>query len=225
MTPKQLVSVISNTCQTLYNLRLIASYKVPVVEELATYTRVSWPSSNSGACYSNPFGSLEQYTQWLENKEFICTLFDFSIVRASYIIVGSSIVGHSLLYWPYPVETKMRLDDENDACDALNLFISSPSECSDSIGLRLRSPMRFDFSPDDATDEHPEIHLHTQFEHSRIFVHAPITFNKFIKIIFRTFYHKAWLANSQIESLHEQPIDTAKALFSPASHCIQFSWT
>lgn len=84
--------------------------------------------------------------------------------------------------------------------------------------------MRFDFDPENETEQHPLVHLHMNFEDTRISVHAPLCFTAFIKKIFRTFYFKEFVAQPDIADLHENVIDHDEGRYEPMSHCFQLSW-
>ena len=225
MTPAQLIAVIMNTCETLYHLQLVSQYNSVKSVRADGCNIVSWPTLESGACYTNYFGSFEQYHQWVSENEYTCLLFDYSIIRALYTIENNSIVGHSLLYWPCPIKALEILSNVEELCEAILLYLESPKRASELFQVTLRSPMRFDFSPGDASEDHPEVHLHTQFEDTRIHVSSPLNFNTFIKVVLRTFYAPIWKKNSQLHTLHEQQIEPSQRDFSIAKHNMQLAWS
>ncbi|MGC8639319.1 MAG: DUF2290 domain-containing protein [Isosphaeraceae bacterium] len=147
---------------------------------------------------------------------------DNSLIRASYECLGNSVVGHSLLYWPCPVEFHSPVETLADLTDGLVLCLESPKGAKGICDLTLRTPMRFDFDPTREREDHPLVHLHTQFEEARLHVSHAMCFTAFIKKIIRTFYPERWLES--VESIHEQPLDHEGSQFDPPLHCLQVSW-
>jgi hypothetical protein len=219
-----MITNITRTCESLFRIGSVSFYNSVREESTAVQSRVSWPVRNGGSSHVHPFGSLEQYLQWVRNGEFTCLLFDHSIIRASYIFTGNRVVGHNLLFWPFPISLKEPLDEITEICKALELCLNSPVQASGICSLSLRSPMRFDYDPDLAGDGHPEVHLHMQFENTRIYVQQPLCFHTFLKLIFRTFYPEHWNEHRQLATLHQQMITPLRGDISPARHCLQMVW-
>ncbi|MGE5607913.1 MAG: DUF2290 domain-containing protein [Bacillota bacterium] len=224
MNARQVAEHIASTCESLYAIKLVRFYNTPHEVTANGRTRISWRSSEAGSGHQHPFGSLEQYLGWVKGGEFTCILFDNSLVRASYVCEGNSIVEHTLWYWPCPVKFPSPAETLNDLCDGLAMCIESPRAARDICELSLRSPMRFDFDPQQEREDHPLVHLHMQFEEARLHVNEAMCFTAFIKKVFRTFYLKKWLENRDVELLHEQPIDQEEGQFDPMPHCLQVSW-
>jgi hypothetical protein len=224
VTSKQLIYTITNTCETLFNLGLVFCYNKQKPEICGEQTQISWSTRQVGTTHLHHFGSLEQYSQWLADGEYTCLLADYSIIRASFTIEFDKIVKHSLLYWPFPINTSTKINDITDALEAISIILDSISKSSDIVSLSMRSPMRFDYDPKTASVDHPETHLHTQFEDTRIFVQRPLSFNTFIKLVFKNFYHNTWKQHHQINELHEQKIDPIKGDILPTNHHIQLAW-
>ena len=224
MNGKQLAEQIVTTCESLYALKLVMLYNYPWIETSEDACRVSW-RSRPGSGHLHPFGSLDQYLEWLRNGEFTCVLFDGSLVRANFEVIGNSIVGHSLLYWPCPVHFHSPAENLEDVCAGLEMCIESPKAAKGVCDLMLRSPMRFDFDPLREQEDHPLVHLHTQFEEARIWVTDTLCFPAFIKKVFRTFYADLWTLHKDIEKLHEQSIDCEDFQFDPLPHAFQLHWS
>ncbi len=224
MNANEISKMIESTCRDLFSLELIFHYNNPCVNTLGNGNkRVSWPTNCSGSVTAHSFGSLEQYLEWIRNNEFTCLLFDFSIIKVSYECFQAEIVGHNLLYWPCPVEFLIKPQDLTDVCSGIEMCIDSPKGNREIVNLTMRTPMRFDFDPKLESEEHPLIHLHTQFDDTRIGVQQAMSFPTFIKKIFRTFYRNKWLENSEIGDLHDQAIEHDESKFDPLTHCFQVS--
>ena len=224
MNARQIAQVIARTCGDLYSLGLLFTYSNPCVNDVEGIEHVSWPTQGSGSAMSHPFGTLEQYADWLRQGEFTCLLFDYSLIRASYECIGNTVVGHSLLYWPCPIGFELEAESLGDICDGIEMCVDSPLRASEVCGLTMRTPMRFDFDPDRESDNHPLVHLHTQFDDTRIGVQETMSFPSFIKKILRTFYRDKWEKHPQIEALHEQQFDHNDSSYDPPAHWLQISW-
>lgn len=224
MNARQVANMISSTCEDLRSLGLVAFYNSPCDRREGPLNRVSWPQASGVAARAFPFGSLDQYLSLIKEGEFTCLLFDYSIIQASYDCDGNSVVAHSVLYWPSPIAVRDQVDDLEDLCAAVTLCMDSPSKAAPFCDLCMRSPMRFDFDPDRAGDAHPEVHLHTQFDDTRIHVELPMSFTTFVKMVFRTFYRERWDACPDLARLHEQRIPLLRDEFAPVSHSMCLSW-
>ncbi len=224
MNSRQVANEITSVCTDLHSLGLVAFYNTPGVRDFGSRQRVAAPSTGMAA-RTYAFGSLEQYLSLLKNGAFTCILTDHSVIQASYDCVGTSVVGHSLLFWPSPIVPQAPLESLEDICAAVGMCMDSPARASAICGLLLRSPMRFDFDPDRASDDHPEVHLHTQFDDTRIHVDHPMAFTSFVKLVFRTFYREKWNSNPELADLHEPSVPLLKDEFEPTTHNLRLSWS
>ena len=221
MNAKQVSNVIAKTCDTLYQLGLVKVYNSPCETVSNGKHRVSWPTSSA---FTSSFGTLEQFLAWVREGEFTCLLFDYSIIRVSYEFCDNLIQGHSLLYWPCPIVFQVTIDELDELCCGIELCLESPKKANDVCKLILRSPMRFDFDPKRMAKNHPEVHLHMQFEKTRIHVQRPMCFSAFIKTIFRTFYNEKWEKNKELRRLHEQQIELLNDTLLSPEYCFKLSW-
>lgn len=224
MNARQVAAMIASTCQDLRSLKLVSFDNSPCERRCGPLHRVSWPETHDTALRTWGFGTLEQYLSFVRNGDFTCLLWDYSILQASYDCDGPDVVAHSLLYWPAPVLIHEPVDDLADLCAAVEMCLESPAKAVSLCQLFLRSPMRFDFDPDRAGDDHPQVHLHTQFDDTRIRVERPMSFNTFVKLVFRTFYRDVWASNPDLSGLHEQPVPLLKEELEPTVHSLCLSW-
>jgi hypothetical protein len=225
LNARQLAMMIASTCEDLRNLGLVTFYNLPCERRWGPIQRVSWPTAGASAARAMAFGSLEHYLSLIRDGAFTCLLFDHSILQASYDSDGTNIVAHSLLYWPAPVTTLEPIEDLGDLCAMIALCMESPARAAPLCELYLRSPMRFDFDPDHASDDHPEVHLHTQFDDTRIHIDRPMSFTTFVKLVFRTFYRERWHACPDLWRLHEQRVHLVNDAVAPVSHSLCMSWS
>jgi len=224
MNAKQIATVIANTCRDMDSLGLVFAHNSPCVVNMGGREQVSWPNKNTGSATEYPFGSLELYLKWVREGEFTCLLFDGSLVRASYECMGTTIVGHNLLYWPCPISFLLDVETLSDLCDGIAMCLESPRKSYDILNLTMRAPMRFDFDPSRESDDHPIVHLHTQFEDTRMSVQEAMCFPSFMKKIMRTFYRSQWVSHPEIEDFHEQAIEHEDGQCEPLANCFQVSW-
>ena len=224
MNAKQIAQLIATTCETLNSLGLLFTYNNPCVVSLEGCDRVSWPAKIPDSTKAPSFGTLEQYLEWVRNGEFTCLLFDYSLIRASYECVGNAVVGHNLLYWPCPVEFLVEVTCLSDLCAGIEMCIDSPRQAREVVSLKMRTPMRFDFDPERESHDHSLVHLHTQFDDTRLSVQKAMCFPSFLKKVIRTFYRDKWALHPEIETLHEQSIDHEEIRFDSPKHALQVSW-
>jgi len=189
---RQIRNIVDDTCRLLNQVGIAPYFSSPTIYNKGDRELVTWPVAGQPESTNGSFASLDQYLLWLRGEQYTCLLHDFSIVRASYECIGNEVVGHTLLYWSCPIDCKISVETANDMCLAIEEFIANPRGMQDYIDLRLRGPMRFDFDPRNSAPHHPSVHLHVQFEESRLFVEKPLEFPSFVKAIIRTFYHFQW---------------------------------
>lgn len=185
---------------------------------------VSWPTRGTSDASMHEFGTLDQYLAWVRDGAFTCLLSDFSLIRASYECMGSATIGHSLLYWPCPIDFREGLEDLDELCDGIAMCIESVHRSREICSLTMRAPMRFDFDPSRESDDHPLVHLHTQFEDARISVQQAMCFPGFMKRVLRTFYRNRWQL-SEIDSIHEPGLRHQDGQCEPPTRCFQITWS
>jgi hypothetical protein len=195
------------------------------VTDLDGGKQVSWPTRGAGSVPTYPFGSLRQYLDWVREGEFTCLLFDYSLIRVSYQCVDNTVVGHSLLYWPCPIDFLVKVETLGDLCDGIEMCLELPDNSHEIVELVMRTPMRFDFDPQREGDNHPLVHLHSQFEDTRISVQEAMCFPAFMKKVIRTFYRDKWAEHPEIEQFHEQSVEHEDGQCDPLAHCFQVSWS
>lgn len=222
MNYKSMLKSINDTCATLNSLGLLFAHKSAAFKHVDGYDRVTWAGPDDPK--TNRFGSLEQYLGWVSEGAFTCLLYDLSLIRASYSCVDNEVVAHNLLYWPCPVDFKSRPDDLSDVCDVFEICLNSPRDASIVCDLTMRTPMRFDFDPDREGKDHPLVHLHMQFEETRIDVQEPMQFPSFIKKVYSTFYPDVWAKHAGLRELHEQDIRHVEAKYERQRDSLQVAW-
>lgn len=177
---------VKNTLSLLNAYNLLIYYNSPIFENRENKQWVTWPNHQPGRynCESF-FGKIEQYRKILETEAFTCLLFDASIVRIAYGFDGEKLTNHNLLWWPSPFQIT---EEDLQLGGVLEIFDLYASEKNWHDGIRMRSPVRFDFDSASSADDHPASHVHLQDPACRIHVDRPMSFNRFINFIFKNFY-------------------------------------
>jgi len=182
------VSII-NILRTLQAYDLLYYYQHPVIIQDGEYEMVTWPNHNRGAAHNadTAFATLSQYRFILDEGSYLAILIDGSLVKANYVFKSRELIKHSLWYWPCPFKIPPEDIMIETPIDAFELYSSSWQEA-----VRFRTPLRFDYDPSAANDNHPASHLHMQIPGCRIPVERPIGFSTFMRFIFRHFHPDCW---------------------------------
>lgn len=153
---------------------------------------VTWPHHTPGAAHNqdSAFGTYAQYRAILDEGSYLAILRDGSVLRASYAFKHDHLTAHSLWFWPCPFAVPPDDILEYSPLDATDLYAADWE-----AWVRFRTPMRFDYDPKAATENHPVSHLHAQGHDCRIAVERPVGFAAFVQFIFRSFYFTDWDAN------------------------------
>lgn len=168
----------------------IAPYINPVViKRRADGVRVTWGSSRetSGALFRGEFASIEEYCNWLDANAFSAVLYDGAILHISYDFVGAELVGHRLGYYPCPFDLDQELVEQEPILDVVSIYRGR----DDSL-VRLRSPIRFDYSSKAQGHDHPAVHLTLLWRHCRWAVFSPLSPGHFVRFVFKHFYPDLW---------------------------------
>lgn len=157
-------------------------------------SRVSWhaatPTSPFSA-YGEP--TIDQYTSWTTDGQYSAVLFDGSLLQISYEVRNRSVVSHRLAFIPSPFDLDFDLLTSGEPLsDVIDLFRNDNPV--------LRSPIRFDFSPSQASPRHPASHLSLNSTSCRIACIAPLHVRRFVSFIFQQFYPRYWSAHERFFS-------------------------
>ena len=129
---------------------------------------------------------IMDFVSLLERKEYSFLMHDGAIVQLSYTFEGSAIDRHRLLYYPCPFSLDTSLLEEFNVslADLIREVYLEDLEKS----IALKSPVRFDFAPEAATDFHPASHITINERTCRIPVRSPMRFDQFMKFVLENFY-------------------------------------
>ena len=155
--------------------------------------RVTWapPSGSSGHLFRDEMSTVQNYRDWIECGGFSAVLFDGALLQISYDFANSELVSHRLLYFPCPFDLDDELVQEFSLLELIDMYCDSTIK-----SVRLRTPLRFDYSRQAQADSHPASHLTFQWPHVRVPVMSPISPGHFTQFVFRNFYPEMWAVHS-----------------------------
>jgi hypothetical protein len=197
-TPNKVRSDLLNLRDLLLQAGIATSGNPVVIERRKSVHRVTWQSAAADLILQDQdFASVAQYCNYVAGQAYSIMLFDGSLLQLSFDLTGDTIVGHRLSYHPCPFELDPALLLGLPLLDAVDLYRTAGIDY-----LRLRSPLRFDYSSANAAEGHPLSHLHMLWSHCRCAVIAPISLGHFVKFIFSNFYPSVWRT---VDFLREWP--------------------
>jgi hypothetical protein len=210
-TPAELRTRIADLSLKLVETGLALQYNPPKVLVQGARSIVSWSASSGFGDVMGRFATIYEYRSHVRNANYNVMLNDGALLQLSYSFERGNLVAHRLCFFPCPIT----FDPEEAVEYSLEELLDGISlEWQDRV--RLRTPVRFDFAPDDATPDHPESHLTMCEEHCRISVHAPVSLGHFVRFVFRHFYPELWstheflrvLALDQYDATNPADFDT-----------------
>jgi hypothetical protein len=172
-----------------------------VVQQLSSSRKsVIWVRGGDRSLVVGNPARLEDYISLLTNQQYSYLMADGGVIQIAYIFDHDRIERHRLAYYPCPfVITRRDLSTYGDAgiLDLINdQFMAEIEE-----NVLLRSPIRFDYSPEAATKYHPASHITLNDPSCRIPARAPLNFDTFIKFVLENFYLEAWQSEVVIGKL------------------------
>lgn len=169
---------------------------------------ISW-AGGAGSSFLAHRGdpTIEQYHQWILNGQYSAILADGALLQFTYNFANGEVSGHRLAYVPCPFDIDSSYLVEMTPGDAIELY-----RLERMADVRLRSPVRFDYAPEQAKPGHPASHMTINSSTCRIACAAPVRVGRFVDFIYRHFYPRD-------HGLHPD-FFTALALGSLGSDCI-----
>jgi hypothetical protein len=141
---------------------------------------------------------------WPKDWHFSAVLGDGSLLQLRYVVTDGNIARHNLAYVPCPVVVDREELQGGEVADIVEEHLAR-EDLSEVIALR--TPVRFDYSPESAAKGHPAAHLTFNGASCRIACVAPLHPYRFIDFVFRHFYpvqharQSAWFAAATNEHL------------------------
>ena len=136
-------------------------------------------TSRSGAYVEEYENSLEHYVDCFNEGKYSAIVFDGSLLYIKYKTDKSGkIISHRFGYFPSIVQLHIAEGEGPSELPSPAIYPRTPR----------RAFLRFEFEPDDATDEHPASHLHFDVAHCRIPVSSRLGVREFIHFVVDAFY-------------------------------------
>lgn len=149
-----------------------------------TLNAISWASgSGSGFLSHRGDPTVQQYHQWILEGQYSAILIDGSLLQITYDFESGDVCGHRLAYVPCPFDFESTFLEDWTPGDAVEIYMLEHL-----ADVRLRSPVRFDYAPNEAKPGHPASHLTINSASCRIACASPIRVGRFVDFIFRHFY-------------------------------------
>lgn len=201
MTPRQARSEISNFVDLLLYTDIAIRVNSIVCVRSGTMSRVTWrpPSRGQAQLIASEFASVSEYCGHLQNQAYSAILFDGALLQISYGFTRNALTSHRLCYYPCPFALEPEELLVEPLLDVMEVYKHAGADY-----LRLRSPVRFDYAPDHASEEHPASHAHMLWPHCRCAVVAPLSLGHFARFVFSHFYPELWKEHEFLRSLPQQ---------------------
>ena len=180
---------IRNTLELMLERGLLIAQN-PVVEKYHRgCVEVTWAPTPPGDLFRLQEHSLTTFMQRLEAKAYSAIMRDGALLQLHWVFEDDELVQHRLAYLPFPVDdADSMLDDELPVLEVLDYYLDN--NAADNI--RLRSPVRFDYDPNDKAPGHPAAHLTLNYSHCRIAISEPLDLGRFLKFVVMNFYPEWW---------------------------------
>ena len=194
MNVKQLCAHITNFGFDLVGAELALDVKYHIAKEMAgNRTSLIWVSDQDAPLLIGNPSTLDCYRSLIEAKDYSYLMNDGGVIQIALTYDGRRIEAHRFLYHPCPFPvTKAAVDEFGKSGSGLLDFIDGNFMDNVKDNLLLRSPIRFDYAPDAATESHPASHLTLNDPECRVPVHSPLQFGTFMEFVLRNFYMDAW---------------------------------
>jgi hypothetical protein len=200
MTASKIRHEIQQLLTVLIQAELAIITRPVIIQDLGKgIQRVTWSTgkSNTGL-FTADFATLDDYLGWIEAEAYSALLYDGSFLQISYDFLDEDVIGHRLAFYPCPLKVDESLLRELPVLDVLE----TPLEDLRS-NIQLRTPIRFDFAPDAAADEHPSSHMTLNSAECRWAVASALSPGHFVRFVFRHFYGHLW---PQVPELRSWPL-------------------
>ena len=161
MNVKQLCAHITNFGFDLVGAELALDVKYHIAKEMAgNRTSLIWVRDQDAPLLIGNPSTLDCYRSLIEAKDYSYLMNDGGVIQIALTYDGRRIEAHRFLYHPCPFPvTKAAVDEFGKSGSGLLDFIDGNFMDNVKDNLLLRSPIRFDYAPDAATESHPASHL------------------------------------------------------------------
>ena len=210
MTPDNLLHELENLISLLLDAELaLSATKVVSVRGHGGFERITWATNSQvpGRLFRTPSATVAEYRNWIKWHGYSAILFDGSLLQISYDFENSELIAHRLSYFPCPFDLEVDLLGAFGLIEVVDMY-----QTQEVPHIRLRAPVRFDYSKVGDSLTHPKSHMTFQWSHTRIPVIAPISLGHFIRFIFKSFYPFMWEVH---EFVREWPLRFLNSTISP----------
>ena len=184
-------------------------------------TSLMWVRSQDAPLMVENPSTIDCYLSLIENRNYSYLMNDGGVIQIGFKYRGRRVEEHRLLYHPCPfLVTEEEVDEfGRGPIDFINgRFMDDVKD-----NVLLRSPIRFDYSPDAATESHPASHLTLDGLDCRIPVRSPLQFGTFIEFVLRNFYLDAW-RHRVVDRLRHLRHEDEECLSNRDRRRIHLSW-
>ena len=175
-------------------------------------TSLVWAGSSGLSYLFSDYASIGQYLEAVKRRDYNFCLVDGSIIQIHYRMEEDEIKYHRLCFhpcpYPFPLDSHegLGLADIPDLMNARELL----------TGIRLASPIRFDFDSEFCDDKHAHSHLTINRQGCRVPAFGPVSLGHFMRFVFRYFYEAEFDSPGWWPEV--QPKVFTKTLDHPAPH-------
>lgn len=226
MTPNQLCNSINTLLYKLLQNELVLDIKTHSVQaQPNNYRLITWdspppdPEDSVDEFPQDQYATIKEFLFFLNNGQFSIVLLDGSLMQIEYKFHRDEIRWHRLCYYPCPVHSESISTAEDvplgDVINDMNLDDLKES-------LRLRSPLRFDFDPENASNQHPSSHLTINMSSCRVPLRAYMDTRRFIEFVLKNFYPETWERASQLIDFPN--IHTPTCIEQSDTHTLHINW-
>lgn len=188
LTPDQVRRDVADLLDYLLQSELAYTVNPVGMEGPADRKLITWQSRTRGEPLftHGKHPTMTDYLRWVEDGAYSALLADGSLLQITYNVSGGDVVGHRLAYVPSPITVDEELFDSGGLVYYLT---NMPFAASD---LSLRSPIRFDYDPTAAGEDHPASHLTVSGVDCRMPCRTWLPLSAFVRFVFQHFYPNQW---------------------------------
>lgn len=218
MTSNEVRADIDRLVTGLLQANLAVAANSPIRRVEGRSTSVTFPNRRPDLLRSAPFGSIGHYLAILRYRQYHILLLSGSVLQLEYEFLDDVVEQHRLCYYPAPFASRslQELLSEGEEVEASELVLDdvfqqlrAAGATTDNLGSKhaavgedlpivTRSPIRFDFSRQDATPTHPAAHAHLLHEDARVPVCGPLSVSSFSQLVLHRFEPDLWDSAEQV---------------------------
>jgi hypothetical protein len=165
------------------------------------------------------------YIKCFEQGDYNLVLMDGALIQMKYRFNKEEVIEHVLSFYPSPFMERF----QDNPSDFMATYFSGDELFSEITGESpVCSPIRFDFNCSEKIFremEHPKSHLTIgDYKNCRIPIKSPLSPNRFIKFILRSFYYEKFSAN-YTDNFFKCDLRFAETIFGQEKHHLYFNWS